>query len=102
MTLREQNISLKWRSTFTYIRLLNKPYVNRVTLREQNISLEWCWRLVFLIYFGKGFRSFHSVDIGSPDQRAVKSLTVKVGSSQKSLPLRPLQPNCVQAFYAQV
>ena len=35
--------------TFTYIRLLNKPYVNGVTLREQKRSLKSCQSLELLI-----------------------------------------------------
>ena len=58
--------------TFAYVWLLNKPYVNWVTLREQNQSLKCCQPLELLIYFGKGFRSFATGNIGSVGQRAAK------------------------------
>ena len=70
---------------YDFIQLLNMPYVNRVNLREQNLSLKCCNSLEILIYFGKGFRSFHTVNMGSVGQRAVKLLAVKVGGQKKSL-----------------
>ena len=35
-----------------------------------------------MLYFGKGFRSFHTGNIKSVDQRAAKLLAVKVGVSK--------------------
>ena len=54
--------------TFDYIRLLNKPYENEVNLRRQNISLKFYQPLKLMLYFGKGFRSFHISNIGSVGQ----------------------------------
>ena len=37
----------------------------------------------FFVYFFKRFRSFNAVNIGSVDQRALKSLAVKIGGLKK-------------------
>ena len=64
---------------FAYIRLLSKPYENEVTLRGQNICLKYYQPLEFMLYFGKGFRSFNNENLGSVGKRASKLLAVKVG-----------------------
>ena len=63
---------------FAYIRLLNKPYENEVTLRGQNIILKCYQALELRLYFGKGFRSFYTGNIGSVGQKASKLLAVKL------------------------
>ena len=68
---------------FLLTQFLNKPHENEVTLREQNVSLKFCQPLELLIYFGKGFRSFHTSNIGLVGQRAAKLLAVKVGALKK-------------------
>ena len=65
------------------ILLLNKPYVNEVTLREQNLSLKYCQPLKLFIHLWKGFRSFLAVNIGYLGQRAAKLTDVKVGGPLK-------------------
>ena len=62
-------------------------YVNKVILRVQIQSLKCCQSLELLIFVGKGFRSFHTGNIG-----AAKLLVFKVGGLKKSLPRRPFQP----------
>ena len=64
--------------TFTYVRLLNKPYENEVTLREQKIPLKYCQTLNFQYTFQKSSRSFIAVNIKSVGQRDAKLLAVKV------------------------
>ena len=46
-------------------------------------SITNCQHLELLLYFGKGFRSFHKGNIGSVDQKAAKFLAVKVGVLKK-------------------
>ena len=60
---------------------LNKPYENEVILREKNINFTCCHPLELLIYFGKRFRSLHTGNVLSVDQRAAKLLAVKVCAS---------------------
>ena len=48
-----------------------------VTLREQKICLKCLQPLEHLVYFGNGFRPFHTGNMGSADQRAAKLLVVK-------------------------
>ena len=62
-----------------YIQLLSKPYKNEVILRGQKISLKCCQPLKLVMYIGRGFRSFHTGNMGSVGQRAAKLLAVKVG-----------------------
>ena len=70
---------------FLLTQFLNKPHENEVTLREQNVSLKFCQPLELLIYFGKGFRSFQKANTGSFGQRTAKLLAVKVvGLKKKS------------------
>ena len=45
---------------------------------------------------------FHTSNIGSVGQRALKLLAIKVGGVKKVLWLRPLQPKCVEAQVARV
>ena len=44
--------------------VLDKPYENEVTLRGQKICLKCYQLLKLIIYFGKGFRSFHKGNVG--------------------------------------
>ena len=56
-----------------------------------------------MIYFGKGFRSFYTIDIGSAGQRAAKLLAVKVGGSpKKSAAFAITAEVCVNICLAQV
>ena len=41
-------------SSFTYMRLVNKPYENKVTLTEQNPPLKYCQPLELLTQLKKG------------------------------------------------
>ena len=61
-----------------YIQLLYEPYGNEVTLRGQN-----CQPLEILAYLFRGFRSFHTCNIGSADQRNANLLAVKIGDLKK-------------------
>ena len=45
--------------------------------------------LNWLVYFAKGFRSFHTCNMGSVGQMAAKLLAFKVGGLKKSLPSGP-------------
>ena len=78
--------------TFAYVQLLNKPYENEVFLREQKLPLKCCQHLKMLTYFGKGFRPFHTSNIGSVGQRITKLLAVKVRGFKKSLPPARVEP----------
>ena len=80
------SISFRLQSwTFAYIWLFNKPYENEVTLRGQNIRLKCYQPLELMLYFGKGLKSFHRVNLGSVGQRASKLLAVKVGVFQEKV-----------------
>ena len=60
--------------------IFNKPYKMEVIFRGQNHILKCYQTLKFLIYFEKGFRSFHASNVGSVDQSAAKLLAFKVES----------------------
>ena len=70
-------------------RLLNKPYVDGMNLREQNLPLKCCQPLKMLILFEEGFRSFHTIGIGSVGQRAAKLPAFKFGGLEKNSAARP-------------
>ena len=54
-----------------------------------------------MIYFGKGFRSFYTGNIGSVGQRAAKLLIVKVGGfKKKSAALAITAEVCASAWHA--
>jgi len=59
-------------------RLLNKPHVNEVILREQSLSLNCCKPLEILEYIERGFRAFHTGNIGTQCQTAAKLPSVKL------------------------
>ena len=85
--------------TFVYIRLLDRPYENEVTFKGQNICLKCYQSLELMLYFGKGFRSFHKGNIGFVGQRASKLLAVKVGVlKKKSAALAIPAELCASAF----
>ena len=69
--------------TFAYMQLIDKSFENEVTLRGQNISLKCYQPLELMLYFGEGFRSIHTGNIGSVGQRASKLLAGKVGILKK-------------------
>jgi len=74
-----------------------------VTLKEQNLCLKYYQPLILLICFGKEFRSFFTIDIGSAGQRAAKLLAVKVGGSpKKSAAFAITAEVCVNICLAQV
>ena len=62
----------------------NKPTIcpflkqTEVILRGQNIPLKCCQPLELLIYIRKGLRSFHTDNLGSVGQRAVKWPAIKL------------------------
>ena len=64
-------------------------YVSKVILRVQIKSLKCCQSLEILIFVGKGFRYFHTGNIGCVGQRAAKLLAVKVGGLKKKSASRP-------------
>ena len=70
-----------WNSDYKW--LPHKPYVNEVILRGQNLSLKCYQSLELLMYIEKGFRSFHTGNVGSAGQRASKLLAVKVVALKK-------------------
>ena len=76
--LTDSNIYSYGQWTFSYIRSLNKSYENEVTLREQKLPLKCCQLTELLIYIERGFRSFHTFDIGSVDQKAANLLSIKL------------------------
>jgi len=61
---------------------LIRPIKNKVTLREQNIQLKYCQPFELLIHFGK-FKSLCSDNIGSAGQLAAKLRAFKVGVLKK-------------------
>ena len=52
--------------------LLDKPYENEIMLRGQNIPLKCCQPLELPMHIERGYRSFHTLDIGFVGQRAAK------------------------------
>ena len=54
-------------------------------MRGQNPPLKCYQPLEPMLYFGKGFRSFHTGNIKSVDQRAAKLLDVKVVVLKKKM-----------------
>ena len=42
-----------------------------------------------VVYLSNGFRTFHTINMGSVGQRAAKLLAVNVGGLKKSLPTGP-------------
>ena len=42
-----------------------------------------------VVYLSNGFRTFHTINMGSVGQRAAKLLAVNVGGLKKSLPSGP-------------
>ena len=69
-----------------YIRLINKPFVNKVTLTGQNASLEYCQCLEILTAFEKD-QILNAENLWSVGQRAANLSAVKFEVSSKSLPL---------------
>ena len=56
----------------------SKPYVNEIILKGQNPALKRWQQIKLLIYIHRGFRAFHTGNIGSVVQRAAKLLSVKL------------------------
>ena len=68
-------------------------------MREQDLPLKCYQPLELISYFGKGFRSFHTGNIGSVDQRAAKLLAVKVGVLKKKFAISAIPAEvCANAF----
>ena len=70
-------------------RLINKPYVNEGILRRLKIKLKNFQPIEMLLHFEEGPRSFHTFNIGSVGQRAVKLLTDKVEGLKKKSATQP-------------
>ena len=55
-----------------------RTYAYKVILNGQNIPLKYYQPLELLMYIGRGFRSFHTGNMGSVVQRTVKLLSIKL------------------------
>ena len=78
------DINVSNQNKYSYSEEQNKPTIcpflkqTEVILRRQNIPLKFRQPLELLMYIEKGFRSFHTGNMGSVGQRAAKLLSVKL------------------------